>query len=65
MGVERGHRTSVITRKGGKVMHHRTHPAHGAVIDLAICERCRGTGILVLHAAVGWTGTAPGGSSAG
>ena len=42
MGVERGHRTLVITRKGGKVVTIPLAPRTARAIDLAICERCEG-----------------------
>jgi integrase len=49
LGVERGHRTLTITRKGGKVVTIRLAPHTTRAIDLAIGERS----------------TAPGGLSAG
>jgi integrase/recombinase XerD len=42
MGLERGHRTLVITRKGGKVVTIPLAPRTGRAIDLAIGERCEG-----------------------
>jgi integrase/recombinase XerD len=42
MGVERGHRTLVITRKGGKVVTIPLAPRTARAIDLAIGERCQG-----------------------
>ena len=64
LGIERGHRTLVITRKGGKVVTIPLAPRTARAIDLAIGERSEGP---VFLAADGrrWTGTAPGGSSAG
>jgi site-specific recombinase XerD len=42
MGVERGHRTLVITRKGGKIVSIPLAPRTARAIDLAIGERCDG-----------------------
>ncbi|HEY5359948.1 MAG TPA: tyrosine-type recombinase/integrase [Streptosporangiaceae bacterium] len=42
MGLERGHRTLVITRKGGKVVTIPLAPRTARAIDLAIGERCEG-----------------------
>ncbi len=42
MGVERGHRTLVITRKGGKVVTIPLAPRTARAIDLAVGERCEG-----------------------
>ncbi len=42
LGVERGHRTLVITRKGGKVVTIPLAPRTARTIDLAIGERCDG-----------------------
>ena len=42
MGIERGHRTLVITRKGGKVVNIPLAPRTARAIDLAIGERCQG-----------------------
>jgi integrase len=42
MGVERGHRTLVITRKGGKVVTIPLAPRTARAIDLAIGERSEG-----------------------
>ncbi len=42
LGVERGHRTLVITRKGGKVVTVPLAPRSARAIDLAIGERCEG-----------------------
>jgi integrase/recombinase XerD len=41
-GTERGHRTLVITRKGGKVVTIPLAPRTARAIDLAISERCEG-----------------------
>jgi integrase len=64
MGLDRGHRTLTITRKGGKVVTIPLAPRTARAIDLAVGERCEGpsssTGM-----AGGWTGTARGASSAG
>jgi hypothetical protein len=62
--IERAHRTLVITRKGGKVVTIPLAPRTTRAIDLrsasAARDRCSS-----LRTADGWTGTAPGGSSAG
>src|SRR5258707_3900287 len=42
LGVERGHRTLVITRKGGKVVTIPLAPRTARAIDLAISERTDG-----------------------
>jgi integrase/recombinase XerD len=42
MGIERGHRTLVITRKGGKIATVPLAPRTARAIDLAIGERCAG-----------------------
>jgi integrase len=42
LGVERGHRTLVITRKGGKIVTIPLAPRTARAIDLAIGERCDG-----------------------
>ena len=42
LGLERGHRTLVITRKGGKVVTIPLAPRTARAIDLAIGERCEG-----------------------
>jgi site-specific recombinase XerD len=42
LGLERGHRTLVITRKGGKVVTIPLAPRTARAIDLAIGERCDG-----------------------
>jgi integrase/recombinase XerD len=39
LGLERGHRTLVITRKGGKVVTIPLAPRTARAIDLAIGER--------------------------
>ena len=39
MGTERGHRTLVITRKGGKVVTIPLAPRTARAIDLGIGER--------------------------
>jgi integrase/recombinase XerD len=63
LGLERGHRTLTITRKGGKIVIIPLAPRTARAIDLAIGERCEGPVFLTLPVS-GWTGTAPGGSSA-
>ena len=42
LGLERGHRTMVITRKGGKVVTVPMAPRTARAMDLAIGERCEG-----------------------
>jgi integrase/recombinase XerD len=42
LGVERGHRTMVVTRKGGKVVTVPLAPRTARAIDLAIGERSEG-----------------------
>jgi integrase/recombinase XerD len=42
LGLERGHRTLVITRKGGKVVAIPLAPRTARAIDLAIGERAAG-----------------------
>ena len=42
MGVERGHRTLVVTRKGGKVVTVPLAPRTARAIDLAVGERSEG-----------------------
>jgi integrase len=63
LGVERGHRTLVVTRKGGKVVTIPLAPRTARAIDLAVGERAEGPVFLAAEAG-GWTGTAPRGSSA-
>ena len=63
LGLERGHRTLTITRKGGKVvtipLAPRTARASTWPSGSAPAARCSWP-----RTAGGWTGTAPGGSSA-
>src|SRR6266704_3198124 len=42
LGLERGHRTLTITRKGGKIVTIPLAPRTARAIDLAVCERCDG-----------------------
>jgi integrase len=61
LGLERGHRTLVITRKGGKVVTIPLAPRTARAIDLAVAsvwkDRCS------LPPTEGrWTGTVPPGS---
>jgi integrase/recombinase XerD len=42
LGLERGHRTLVVTRKGGKVVTVPLAPRTGRAIDLAVGERSEG-----------------------
>jgi integrase len=56
MGIERGHRTLVVTRKGGKVVTIPLAPRTARAIDLAIGERVLMTTLVSLA----WlTGSAP------
>ncbi len=64
LGLERGHRTLVITRKGGKVVTIPLAPRTARAIDLATGERPKGR-CAPPGTAGGWTGTVPRGSSAG
>ena len=64
LGLERGHRTLVITCKGGKVVTIPLAPRTARAIDLAIGERSGGP-LFTPRTGGGWTGTAPPGSSAG
>ena len=63
LGVERGHRTLTITRKRGKVVTIPLAPRTARAIDLAIGNGRRGR-CSWPRTGGGWTGTAPGGSSA-
>ncbi len=47
LGTERGHRTLIITRKGGKVVTIPLAPRTARAIDLAIGERCEGPIFLI------------------
>ena len=42
LGLERGHRTLTVTRKGGKVATVPLAPRTARAVDLAIGERCEG-----------------------
>jgi integrase/recombinase XerD len=64
LGVERGHRTLVITRKGSKVVTIPLAPRTARAIDLAVGERVEGP-VFLTQMDTGWTGTAPPGSYAG
>jgi integrase len=64
MGTERGHRTLVITRKGGKVVTIPLAPRTARAIDLAVGERTEGP-MFLAGVIGGWTGTVPPASSAG
>ena len=48
MGIERGHRTLVITRKGGKIVAIPLTARTARAIDLAAGERCEGPVFLTL-----------------
>src|SRR6516162_3356531 len=64
LGVERGHRTLVITRKGGKTVTIPLAPRTARAIDLAVGERVDGRSSAAWMGS-GWTGMAPRGLSAG
>ena len=64
LGLDRGHRTLTITRKGGKVVTIPLAPRTARATDLAVGERGEGLVFLTLTGG-GWTGTTPGGSCAG
>ena len=64
LGVERGHRTLVIIRKGGKVVTIPLAPRTARAIDLAVGSAATGRSSWLLMA-VGWIGTVRRGSSAG
>jgi integrase/recombinase XerD len=49
LGIERGHCTLVITRKGGKVVTVPLAPRTARAIDLAIGERTEGPIFLAAH----------------
>jgi integrase/recombinase XerD len=64
LGLERGHRTLTITRKGGKVVTIPLAPRTARAIDLAIdlpSANKRTDPCSWLQAGSGWTGTVPGG----
>jgi integrase/recombinase XerD len=66
LGIERGHRTLVVTRKGGKVVTIPLAPRTARAIDLTWPSASAQTGQSSWpRTAAGWTGTAPRGSSAG
>jgi integrase/recombinase XerD len=55
LGVERGHRTLVVTRKGGKVVTVPLAPRTARAIDLAVGERSEGPVFL----SCGWPSAGP------
>ena len=63
LGLERGHRTLTVTRKGGKVVTIPLAPRTARAIDLATGERTTGR-CSAPPTGGGWTGMAPPGSSA-
>jgi integrase/recombinase XerD len=65
LGLERGHRTLAIVRKGGKHVVIPLAPRTARALDLAIGERCEGPVFLRAPTGSAWTGTGPGGSCAG
>jgi hypothetical protein len=64
LGTERGHRTVAITRKGGKKAVIPLAPGTARAIDLGR-QRTLSRPSSPPRPASGWTGTTPGGSSAG
>ncbi len=64
LGLERGHRTLAIIRKGGKRVTIPLAPRTARAIDLAIGERCEGRCSSAPRAG-DWIAMAPGGSCAG
>jgi len=64
IGLERGHRTLTIVRKGGKLVTIPLAPRTARAIDLAIGERCEGPSSSG-RTGTASTATARGGSSAG
>jgi hypothetical protein len=58
MGTERGHRTLVITRKGGKIVTIPLAPRTARAIDLAVGERCEGP-VFLTPTDGAWTATPP------
>ncbi len=64
LGLERGHRTLVVTRKGGKVVTIPLAPRTRQGGRLAAGERTEGP-LLSPRTGVGWAGAGPPGSSAG
>ena len=65
LGLERGHRTLTVLRKGGKIVTIPLAPRIARAIDLAIGERRDGPIFLERRRASGWTATPPAGSCAG
>src|SRR5437764_7335474 len=61
LGLERGHRTLTVTRKGGKVVTMPLAPRVGRTLDLAIGQRLEGPSSSTAPAS-GSTVTPPGGS---
>jgi len=64
LGIERRHRTLVITRKGGKVVTIPLAPRTARAIGLAVGERVEGP-IFLAQMGCGWIGMARPGASAG
>ena len=64
LGLERGHRTLVITRKGGKVVTIPLAPRTARAIELAVASAPKGR-YSSLATRGSWTVTAPPGSSGG
>jgi integrase/recombinase XerD len=64
LGTERGHRTLAITRKGGKKAVIPLAPRTARAIDLPSASAAKGRSSPPRPAS-GWTGTEPGGASAG
>ena len=63
LGIERGHRTLTVVRKGGKIVIIPLAPRTARAIDLAIGERAEGP-IFLPRTATGSTATPHGGSCA-
>ncbi len=64
LGLERGHRTLTVLRKGGKVVTVPLAPRTARAVDLAIGERLSAPSSWAPTASV-WTATVPAGSCAG
>ena len=62
LGLERGHRTLTVLRKGGKVVTVPLAPRTAGAVDLAIGERLAGS---IFLGASAWTATVPAVSCAG
>jgi integrase len=65
LGIERGHRRLVVTRKGAKVVTIPLAPRHRPAARPGHRRTHRRTHLAWPPAGGGWTGTAPGGSCGG